>query len=257
MGDVLVFDLETKRAFQEVGGHANAAALGVSVVGVYSYQRRSFHTFREEQLPELERWMQAAELLIGFNSKSFDCTVLQPYMSADLRRIPHLDILEEIHRTLGHRLKLDSVAQATLLEGKSGDGLEAILMYHRGDWEDLERYCLQDVKVTRDLYEYGRRHGRLWYTESGRPTPIPVRWGAPQTVADVVGRAHADGSHLEVEILGEPPELRRRTLEVRQLLPDAVRGWDHTASREVSWPIKNIFSAKPVDRVAGIQTRLL
>ncbi len=257
MGDVLVFDLETKKAFQEVGGHANAAALGVSVVGVYSYQRGTFHTFREERLPELQRWMEQADLLIGFNSKSFDCTVLQPYMSTDLRKIPHLDILEEIHRTLGHRLKLDSVAQATLLEGKSGDGLEAILMYHRGDWEQLERYCLQDVKVTRDLYEYGRRHGRLWYTESGKPTPIPVRWGAPQTVADVVERAHASGSHLELEVLGEPEARRRRTFEVRQLLPDAVRGWDHTASREATWPLKNLFSAKLVERAVGIQTRLL
>jgi hypothetical protein len=257
MGDVLVFDLETKKAFQEVGGQANAAALGVSVVGVYSYLRSAFHTFREEQLPELQRWLEQTDLLIGFNSKSFDCTVLQPYMNIDLRRIPHLDILEEIHRTLGHRLKLDSVAQATLLEGKSGDGLEAILMYHRGDWEQLEKYCLQDVKVTRDLYEYGRYHGRLWYTESGKPTPIPVRWGAPQTVADVVTQAHRDGSHLELEVLGEPEASRRRTFEVRKLLPEVVAGWDHTAGREATWPLRNIFSAKIINRVAGIQTRLL
>jgi hypothetical protein len=266
MGDVLVFDLETKKAFQEVGGHSRAADLGVSVAGVYSYLRGQFHTFREEQLPQLQRWFEQADLLIGFNSKSFDNAVLQPYFSLNLTRIPHLDILEEIHRTLGHRLKLDSVAQATLLESKSGDGLEAILMYHRGEWEKLEKYCLQDVKVTRDLYEYGRRHGNLWYTDSGRPTPIPVRWGAPTSIADVVGQAHQLNQHLELEVLGDGSSPRsgsgaagrtKRTFEVRQLLPDAIRGYDHAAGREASILLRNIFSAKIIGRVAGIQPRLL
>ena len=256
MGDILVFDLETKKAFQEVGGHDRAAELGVSMAGVYSYQRDQFRAWREEQLPELQHWFEQADLLIGFNSKSFDNTVLQPYFSLNLTRIPHLDILEEIHKTLGHRLKLDSVAQATLLEGKSGDGLEAILMFHRGEWEKLEKYCLQDVKVTRDLYEYGRRHGHLWYIESGKPTPIPVRWSGPKTVSDVVTEAHQLNHHLELELLGEG-QRQKRTFEVRQLLPESIRGYDHTTAREMTVLLKNIFSAKIIGRVTGIQTRLL
>lgn len=259
MGDILVFDLETKKAFQEVGGHNHAADLGVSIVGLYSYQQNLFKTFREHQLDELQRWLEHADLLIGFNSKSFDCTVLQPYVNINLSRIPHLDILEEIFKTLGHRLKLESLAQATLLEGKSGDGLEAILYYHRGEWEKLASYCLQDVKMTRDLYEYGRRHGQLWYTDSGRLTPILVRWRGPKTIAEIIKEAHDQNQHVEIECLGENSnngERLRHSFEIRQLINNLARGWCHTTSRELSMPIKNIFSAKIINRVAGIQTRL-
>lgn len=259
MGDILVFDLETKKAFQEVGGQHRAADLGVSVVGVYSYQQNIFQTFREGQLDELQRWLDKTDLLIGFNSKSFDCTVLQPYLNINLARIPHLDILEEITKALGHRLKLDSVAQSTLLEGKSGDGLEALLYYHRGEWEKLEQYCLQDVRITRDIYEYGRRHGQLWYTDGGRLTPIPIRWQGPKTVQEIIKEAHDGNSHLEVECVGErDPQGHRlkRTFEVRQLMHNLAKGWCHTTSRELSLPIKNIFSAKIISRVAGIQPRL-
>lgn len=259
MGDILVFDLETKKAFQEVGGHDQAAQLGISVVGVYSYEQNKFLTFREERLNELQRLFEKAGLLIGFNSKSFDCTVLQPYFSIDLRRIPHLDILEEITKTLGHRLKLDSVAQSTLLEGKEGDGLEAILYYHRGEWEKLEHYCLVDVRVTRDVYEYGRRHGHIWYTDSGRLTPIPVRWQGPKTVSTILKEAHDNNYHLELECLGErgqDGERIKHTFEIRRLNQDTAKGWCHTTSKELTLPIKNIFSVKIIDRISGVQPRL-
>jgi hypothetical protein len=106
------------------------------------------------------------------------------------------------------------------------------------------------------LYEYGRRHGKLWYTESGKPTPIPVRWAGPKTIGDVVAEAHQLNHHLELEVLGEG-QRTKRTFEVRQLLADSIRGYDHTEGREVAVPLRNIFSAKIIGRVTGIQSRLL
>src|SRR3990167_268697 len=126
MGDKLVLDLETKKSFEEVGGDIHKDCLGVSVVGVYSYERDQFRGFREEEFEELGKWLKAADLIIGFNSKSFDFNVLQPYIKFKLAKLPHLDILEEVYHALGHRLKLDSVAHSTLGEGKSGSGLDAI-----------------------------------------------------------------------------------------------------------------------------------
>jgi DEAD/DEAH box helicase domain-containing protein len=79
MADKIVLDLETKKSFDEVGGQQNAHLLEISVVGVYSYGRDRYRAFRESEFGELEEWLKKADLVIGFNSKSFDFTVLQPY----------------------------------------------------------------------------------------------------------------------------------------------------------------------------------
>ena len=118
--DIMVLDLETKKTFDEVGGQHNRHLLGVSLVGVYSYNRDSYRGFKEEEFGELLELLKNTELVIGFNSKSFDFPVLQPYYKDfDSNTIPHLDILEEIVYALGHRLKLESVAQSTLGYGIS------------------------------------------------------------------------------------------------------------------------------------------
>ena len=38
----------------------------------------------------------------------------------------------------------------------------------RGQWRELERYCLQDVQITRDLYEFAKRRGFLCYVPRGK-----------------------------------------------------------------------------------------
>jgi DEAD/DEAH box helicase domain-containing protein len=131
MSDKIVLDLETKKTFDEVGGHHNSHLLEVSVCGVYSYARDEYRGFKEHEFAEMLEWLKAADLIIGFNSKHFDFTVLQPYYpNFNLGQLPHLDILEEITNILGRRLKLESVAQETLGYGKSGDGLDAIRYFH-------------------------------------------------------------------------------------------------------------------------------
>ena len=163
MDKKIVFDLETKKTFDEVGGYTNNHLLGVTVCGVYEYITGKYRVYKESELGEMEKLFAQADLLIGFNSKSFDNVVLQPYFSnLDLNKVPHLDILEETTRVLGHRLKLESIAQSTLYEGKSGSGLDAIKYYREGDWDSLIKYCLDDVRVTKEVYEYGFRQGKLW-----------------------------------------------------------------------------------------------
>ena len=174
MADKLVLDLETKKSFDEVGGHHNAHLLEISVVGVYSYDRNEYRTFRESEFAELEDWLKKAALVIGFNSKSFDFTVLQPYFSWKLNRVPHLDIMEEIVHVRGHRLKLDSVATTSLGEGKSGSGLDAIWYYRNKEWDKLIKYCLDDVRVTKGVYDFALKNGYLNYKDGSQIKKIPL-----------------------------------------------------------------------------------
>ena len=73
--DIIVLDLETKKTFDEVGGQHNRHLLGVTVVGVYSYNRKEYRAFKEEEFDELLDLLKNTKLVIGFNSISFDFTV--------------------------------------------------------------------------------------------------------------------------------------------------------------------------------------
>jgi DEAD/DEAH box helicase domain-containing protein len=182
MGDVIVLDLETQKSFDEVGGRENLHLLRVSVVGIYSYDQDLFRTFTEWDTPSLRGILEDAGLIVGFNIKRFDYPVLEPYLKRSLKNLPTLDIMEEVERFLGHRLSLDALVKATLGEGKTGHGLDAIRFFREGDTEKLKSYCLSDVRLTRDLYEYGKRHGLLRYQKNGEYYSIPVNWGKPAAV---------------------------------------------------------------------------
>ena len=173
----LVLDLETKKSFDDVGGRDNFHLLEVSLVGVYDYASDRFMTFEEHELGELEKLLLKSDRVIGFNTKNFDYAVLQPHVSINLKALPSLDILEEIAKILGHRVSLDSIATSTLKMQKTGDGLKAIRLYREGKIKELADYCLQDVRLTRDIYEYGATHGKLLYeSRYGGAGEVATTW---------------------------------------------------------------------------------
>ena len=176
MSDTIVLDLETQKTFDEVGGRANLRHLRVSVAGIYSYHQDQFRTFTEWETPELGSLLHQAEKIIGFNIKRFDFPVLEPYLKRKLNHLPSLDILEEVERKLGHRLSLDHLVQATLGEGKTGSGLDAVRHFRNGEMEKLKSYCLADVRLTKNLYEYGKTHKHIRYRRQQDTINIPVSW---------------------------------------------------------------------------------
>lgn len=161
----LVFDLETQKEFAEVGGRGKNHLLKVSVCGVYDYSTNKYSIFEESELNSMFKLFQSADLLIGYNSIDFDNAVLQPYCNFNLADIPHVDLLKEIEKVIGHRIKLESVAQATLGKGKSGSGKEAILYFRSGRMDLLKKYCLDDVKITKEIYDYALKNEKLLYQD--------------------------------------------------------------------------------------------
>ena len=65
-------------------------------------------------------------------------------------------MLAKIHSSLGYRIKLDDVAAATIGTKKSAHGLLAVQWWKEGKVQEIIDYCQQDVKVTREVYEFGR-----------------------------------------------------------------------------------------------------
>lgn len=175
--DVLVFDLETQRSFQDVGGRTAMRELGMSVGVVYSFLDDAFHAFLESEADRLIELLRSAELVVGFNLLGFDYEVLKGYRDVALERIPTLDIMAYLKEKLGFRPKLDSVVQATLGAAKTADGLQALAWWKEGRLDLIEQYCTEDVRLTRDLYLFGKRNRHVLISRfSGTPLKVEVDW---------------------------------------------------------------------------------
>ena len=181
----IVFDIETSNTFSDVGS-SNAADLDISVLCLHDSQTNEYRHFLQEDFTELWGIIEGADMLIGYNSDHFDIPLLNKYYPGDLTHIKSLDLLKEIHTSLGRRIKLDIVAQATLGEKKSGNGLEALSWWRNGEKQKVIDYCIQDVKVTKKIYEYALKNSKLKFKELGKSRDIPLdtsNWETRQDAA--------------------------------------------------------------------------
>jgi len=175
LGDTIVFDIETQNTFADVSN--DLKKLKVSVVSIYSYLTDTYQSFSEDELVKLWPILEKADLLIGYNSEYFDIPVLNNYYLGDLSQIPHLDLLKRIKESLGRRIKLDDVAGATLDISKSADGLQAVRWWKEGEVEKIKKYCEQDVKVTKEVHDFGKINKQLFYkTFTGDVVPFAVNF---------------------------------------------------------------------------------
>lgn len=174
MANEIVIDIETKKDFNEVG-RGNMKDLGVSCAGAYFYATNTYYAYEEHELPQLEEKLATCDRIIGFNINHFDLPVLSAYLNMDrLKYVPRLDIFEEVVKKLGHRISLDSITSATLGAKKTADGLQALKWYKEGKMDEIKKYCLEDVRLTKEIYEYGKKNGKLFYTSYFKTDKLTV-----------------------------------------------------------------------------------
>jgi len=172
------FDLETQNLFQDVGGRQNIAKLKVACAVTWSTERNDFAVYWEKDIPALVDELRSATRVIGFNLRDFDYQVLRPY-TPDTRfaSLPTLDLLLEIYKILGFRLSLDTIASASLGQGKTADGIQSVEWFRNGELDKVAEYCKTDVDVTRRIYEFGRDNGYIFYkSKLGSKLKVAVNW---------------------------------------------------------------------------------
>lgn len=176
--DIVYFDLETQRTANDVGGWDKKHEMGMSLGVTYSSRDNCYEIFSEDRAEQLIKRLQRADLVVGFNHVRFDYDVLMAYTILDLREnLVSLDLLQEVERIAGHRLKLEDIAQATLGVGKTADGLDAIRWWREGKVLDIAKYCCFDVKVTRLVHEYGAANKKIYFNDRfGRKNTLDVDW---------------------------------------------------------------------------------
>jgi DEAD/DEAH box helicase domain-containing protein len=163
----IVFDIETRNAFQDVGKW-DPTLLDISVVCTYDSETGEYQSYLQEDLHKLWPILERADMLITFNGDHFDIPLLNKYYSGDLAKIKSLDLLKEIRKVLGFRIGLDNIASATLGKGKTAHGLEAIEWWKKGEIEKIIKYCISDVEVTKQVYDYAMGNKKLKYKEGDK-----------------------------------------------------------------------------------------
>ena len=177
----ITFDIETKNLFSDVGSN-DPAALDISVVCIHDSLNDTYTSYLEKDFPKLWPILEQADMLITFNGDHFDIPLLNKYYTGDLTKIKSLDLLVEVRNSLGRRIKLDTLAEATLGRNKSGHGLEAITWWQNGEIDKIIKYCIEDVKITKELYDYAIKNKKLLYKDLGAQGQIkeiklnPEKW---------------------------------------------------------------------------------
>ena len=178
----IVFDLETQNTFEDVGKH-EPALLDISVASVYDSETDKYTTVRHTELETLWPIFEKADALVGYNSNHFDIPLLNKYYPGDISKIKSIDLLESIRMSLGRRLRLDSVAEATLKTKKSGHGLQAITWWKEGAIDKIMKYCEKDVEITKRLFDYALEHKELKFKDGRTTRAIPIdtsTWAEPE-----------------------------------------------------------------------------
>lgn len=251
----VVLDLETKRAPEGWGSRENLGSLGISVVGIWTSGDDQFRVYREGDITELGPLFQSADRVIGFAIHKFDLPVLQPYLDFNLRELPTLDIFEDLCERLGHRVSLASLAKATLGASKLGHGLEAVQWYRDGEWQKLEEYCLQDVRITRDLYRFGQEHGHLLFESfvDRNIVSVPVSWGMPDVavIRATIARANAERKAMEIDYISRENAgegyVKTRKIELKAVREDEIEAYDHLRRDVRLFRIGRIAGARILD----------
>jgi DEAD/DEAH box helicase domain-containing protein len=175
----IIFDLETQNIFQDVGTN-DVTGLDISVGSFYDSVEDTYTTVTVDELHKVWPILEKADALVGYNSNHFDIPLLNKYYPGDLTHIKSIDLLESIRESLGRRLRLDSVAQATVGAKKSADGLQAVRWWREGKIDEIKKYCEQDVRVTKKVFDYAMANGHVLFKDGYRKKEIPLdisSWG--------------------------------------------------------------------------------
>lgn len=184
MFNEVIFDLETKSFFVE-NGKFEPAKFGVSIVSLYRRKldeafkeiEGEILSFWEKDFPDMWKYFQNADRIIGFNSLGFDVPALKPYAPSGFAKLPHFDILEQIKSVAGHKTSLHKIAKATLGIQKTDTGENAVLYWEKHDPKSLallQKYCQDDVEITKNIYDFVLKNKKLLFTDF---------WNNPREVA--------------------------------------------------------------------------
>jgi DEAD/DEAH box helicase domain-containing protein len=188
--DTIIFDIETQNFFTDPGvGWDNFAALKISVIGAYSYLYEKYFTFEENEVERFADLLRTARRLVGFSMNRYDVPVVNHYFqklgaaAPNLWAMERVDLLEEIEMAAKQRVSLGRLAEVNLGVKKDRHGSEAGELYRAGKMDELKAYCLNDVKLTKGLYDLYEKQNYLLLPDKKTGETVRVTFAKPVAAA--------------------------------------------------------------------------
>lgn len=189
--DTIVFDIETQNFFTDPGvGWDNFAALRISVVGAYSYLKKEYFMFEENEMDKLAELFRTARRLVGFSMNRYDVPVVNHYFQRELGAaapnpwaMERVDLLEEIEMAAKQRVSLSRLAETNLGVKKDRHGSAAASLYREGKMDELKEYCLKDVRLTKELYDLYEKQNYLLMPDKKTGETVRVAFAKPVAAA--------------------------------------------------------------------------
>lgn len=169
--EIIYFDLETQHTFEELGMYSNrdkdASKLRMAIAGVL-YNNNKHMFFGESQISQLFETLKKADIIIGHNLFRFDYMVLSQYSKADARNLFNktktFDMMHELEQyTGGCWTSLDDLCTRNIGICKTEDSSKIPGMWRNNQFKEIEEYLLNDLIMTRDIYEYIKKNKKVRY----------------------------------------------------------------------------------------------
>lgn len=157
---------ETRReGFEYCAGWHDHANMGVSVIGAYDYGEDRYRVFCKDNMEAFFQAVDDADVLVSFNGLAFDNQVIRACWSqTDFKPDGKCyDLLVELWAAAGLGPKfeypshagfgLDAVCLANFGTRKTGHGAAAPLYWQQKMIGNVIDYCLNDVRLTKQLFD--------------------------------------------------------------------------------------------------------
>ena len=133
------------------------------------------------------------------------------------------------------------------------------MYYRNNDWDSLIKYCLDDVKVTREVYEYGLAHGNIWYHNAGQKENIVARWGRNNggTIEEKIKQALTNGDQVEIDYMDEKGQTTTRKIDIQRIQEGRVKSFGHLRNGLRIFEIAKIKKVQVVGKMDSWQNTLL
>ena len=191
---IATYDLEIKKAITSRGeieiegieycaGWHDHANMGISCIGAWDSKTDSPRVYLTDNLIEFQRLINNADVLVSYNGIPFDNHLLRAN-GFKIEDAKCYDLLREIwlasglpptfnYKTHGG-FGLDAVCDANFGSRKSGNGALAPVLWQRGNIGEVIDYCLNDIRMTKQLFDFVISGKPIKCPKTGKPLQLRV-----------------------------------------------------------------------------------
>jgi hypothetical protein len=172
---MLIYDLEILKAIppddaknkhgavKYCSGWRDFERMGISVIGAYDYKESRYRVFCLDNFGEFQRLVNIRNTLIGFNNIEFDNNLLRAN-GIEIDDNKCIDLLQIVWNAVGLKppynkdthagYGLNAICAANFGKEKSGRGDVAPVAWQMGNYGEVIDYCLNDIRLTKILYNH-------------------------------------------------------------------------------------------------------